>query len=91
MDSSFAAWEGDLRPEFSDAEVHASQNLGFARFLVPLTGTMDGRPVDPWVRTTNRFREIDGEWLMIHDHVSMPVAFATGRTVMNLSSAKPFG
>ncbi|MGW2133491.1 YybH family protein [Streptomyces coelicoflavus] len=87
----FAAFEGPLRMEFSGLEVIASPGLSIARLMVRLVGRMDGRPFDAWVRTTNCFRPVDGEWLMVHDHVSMPLDFGTGRTLMNLSPTKPFG
>ncbi|GGP64850.1 nuclear transport factor 2 family protein [Saccharothrix coeruleofusca] len=87
----FAAWRGPLRLDFADVEVHASTDLGFARLLVRLVGTMNGQEVDLWVRTTNCFRRVDGQWLMIHDHVSVPLDFATGRALTTLSPSKPMG
>ncbi|MFI5937931.1 YybH family protein [Actinoplanes sp. NPDC051494] len=87
----FAAFAGPLRLEFAGLEVHSSDQLAVARVFVRLDGTMNGQDTDMWVRTTNCFRLIDGRWLMFHDHVSMPVDFATGRTVMHLSPEKPFG
>ncbi|MCS7480428.1 YybH family protein [Umezawaea endophytica] len=87
----FAVCEGPLSLEFSNVEVHASHDLGFARLMVRMVGTMNGEGLDMWVRTTNCFRLIDGEWLMIHDHVSMPSDLATGRTLTHLSPTKPFG
>lgn len=87
----FAAFDGPFVFEFSGMRVHASGELGFARAHARLAGTMFGADVDFWVRTTNCFRLIGGEWLMIHDHVSMPTDFSTGKTLMNLSPEKPFG
>lgn len=87
----FAAFDGPLRLEFSGLEVHASAELAFARLFVRLVGVMNGNDTDMWVRTTNCFRLIDGQWLMIHDHVSMPLDFATGRSLMHLTPEKPFG
>ena len=52
---------------------------------------MYGQEVDLWTRVTNCFRRIDGEWLMIHDHVSVPIDLATGKALLNLSPAKPLG
>lgn len=87
----FAAWQGELRLEFDALEVHATDDLAFVRSFVRLVGTMYGEQVDLWTRVTNCFRLIDGEWLMIHDHVSVPIDFATGRALLNLSPAQPFG
>ncbi|MEV7629816.1 nuclear transport factor 2 family protein [Actinoplanes sp. NPDC089786] len=87
----FAVFEGPLRLEFSGLQVQAADQLAVVRVLVRLDGTMDGQVTDMWVRTTNCFRLIGGQWLMFHDHVSMPVDFATGRTLMHLTPEKPFG
>jgi hypothetical protein len=31
------------------------------------------------VRVTNGYRKIDGNWLIVHSHVSVPVDLATGK------------
>jgi ketosteroid isomerase-like protein len=87
----FTAFTGPLRLEFAGLEVHSSDQLAVARVFVRLDGTMNGQATDMWVRTTNCFRLIDGQWLMVHDHVSMPTDFATGRTLTHLTPEKPNG
>ncbi len=85
----FAAWQGNPALEFADVEVHASGTLGVVRLLCRLTGVMGGREIDLWVRQTNCFRSVDGDWLMFHDHVSVPVDVATGEALMDLSPGQP--
>jgi ketosteroid isomerase-like protein len=87
----FQTFEGPLQVEFSNLEVIASPDLSIARLMVRLTGSMNGQSSDMWVRSTNCFRLIGGEWLMVHDHVSMPLDFATGKSLMHLTPTKPFG
>ncbi|WP_424187882.1 YybH family protein [Actinokineospora sp. G85] len=87
----FAAFQGPLSLEFSGMEVHASDELAVARVFVRLVGVLNGQDTDMWVRTTNCFRRIDGRWLMFHDHVSVPLDFATGRSLTHLTPEKPFG
>ncbi|PRX50071.1 ketosteroid isomerase-like protein [Prauserella shujinwangii] len=89
--SFFTAFQGPLNLEFSSMEVHAADELAVARVFVRLVGVMNGQDTDMWVRTTNCFRRIDGRWLMIHDHVSVPLDFATGRPLTHLTPEKPFG
>jgi ketosteroid isomerase-like protein len=31
-----------------------------------------GKRVDLWTRATIGFRKIDGRWLVVHEHVSVP-------------------
>jgi ketosteroid isomerase-like protein len=87
----FSQWTGTPKLEFSDMEAYAAGDLSFVRLLVRLVGTMTGQQLDIWVRQTNCFRRIEDEWLMIHDHVSVPTDFATGQSLLGLSPAKPFG
>lgn len=81
----FEAFTGPVTLEFADLEVYASGDLAFIRAFVRLAGIMYGNDLDTWVRQTNCFRLIDGEWLMIHDHVSWPTDFATGQSLMTLT------
>ena len=37
-----------------------------------------------WVRGTLCFRKIDGNWLIAHDQVSVPLDIASGRGVVDL-------
>jgi ketosteroid isomerase-like protein len=37
-----------------------------------------------WVRASFGFRKIDGEWLIVHDQVSVPFDVRTGRGVTDL-------
>ena len=87
----FTAFQGPLRLEFSGMRVHAADELAVARVFVRLVGTFNGQATDMWVRTTNCFQLIDGQWLMVHDHVSVPTDFATGRSLTDLTPDKPYG
>jgi ketosteroid isomerase-like protein len=81
----YESFEGPIGLEIADLIIHAEGNLAIARCAVRMSGTMFGRPIDAWTRTTNCFRLIEGEWLMIHDHVSWPIDFATGKALMDLT------
>jgi ketosteroid isomerase-like protein len=59
--------------------------VAFARGLERLSGTLKGgHKVDMWVRFTECYRKTKGHWLAIHDHVSVPADFDTGKAVMDL-------
>ncbi|WP_380167593.1 nuclear transport factor 2 family protein [Jannaschia sp. R86511] len=83
--SFFAAWQGVPHLELTDVEVHGAGDLAVVRAMVRLHGTMSGQATDLWVRQTNVFRHLGGQWLMVHDHVSVPTDFATGRSLTDLS------
>jgi hypothetical protein len=54
--------------------------------LVRAHGTLtNGREVDYFVRVSNTCRRPDHDWLISHEHVSLPVDVASGRAVMDLT------
>ena len=59
--------------------------MAFAHSLNRLSGTLkNGNRSGFWVRATFCFRKIDGDWLVAHDHVSVPLDVETGRAVLDL-------
>ena len=40
---------------------------------------MKGQPIDLVVRVTDGYRKVDGNWLIAHEHLSVPVDYATGK------------
>ena len=61
--------------------------MGFSHSIQHLTGTdTKGQPVDVTVRVTDVYRKIKGNWLIVHEHVSVPVDLNTGKPDL---SSKP--
>ena len=86
----FELFEEDLKVTIDDLTVYQSGDIATVRGLTRLEGTVAGGPFyDVWVRETNVLRRIDGEWLVVHDHVSVPIDFATGEALMELAPAVP--
>lgn len=84
----FGQWEGSPGLEFADMRIQGSDDLAVVRLLVRLTGVMNGASLDLWVRQTNCFNRADGQWVMFHDHVSVPTDFATGSSLLDLLPAE---
>ena len=75
--------------EIRDLAITVVDDVAFAHSFNRISGTVkiaDGNAnkVGPWVRYTGVFRKIQGAWLIVHDHVSAPLDFASGRALMNL-------
>jgi hypothetical protein len=52
-----------------------------------LTGKgKDGNPMDATMRITDVLRKSSGKWLIVHEHVSVPVDLASGKADL---SSKP--
>ena len=70
---AFAAYTGPIDYEVRELEVTADGELAFAHSINRVSGTVAAdRHSDLWVRWTACFRRIDGVWLVVHDHVSVP-------------------
>ena len=83
---AFAAYTGPFDYEVHDLNVTTHGELAFAHSLNHVTATLaSGHIVDMWLRWTACFRRIDGVWLVVHDHVSVPADLEHGRAVLNLA------
>ncbi|MEM1338702.1 MAG: nuclear transport factor 2 family protein [Bacteroidota bacterium] len=75
----------DIELTFEDLTVFQSGDLATIRGLTRLQcSTADGGTIDMWSRETNVMRKINGEWLIVHDHVSVPMDFVTGQALTDL-------
>ena len=82
-------YEGPIAVDYRHVHVTTSGSLGYAAGLEHLDGTLKGgEKSEMWARFTSIFRKVDGKWLDIHDHVSVPVDMATGKGALELKPAK---
>jgi ketosteroid isomerase-like protein len=64
----------------TDLGITVEGNLGFSHSFQRVTGTdRQGRSIDRTVRVTDGYRKIRGSWLIVLEHVSMPVDLTTGK------------
>lgn len=76
-----AAYKGPIKFTISDLSYWTSGDLGFGYSIQRIVGTdTKGNPSDMTVRVTDAYRKIGGKWLIVHEHVSVPV---------NLDTLKP--
>jgi ketosteroid isomerase-like protein len=74
-----ATFKGPLKFEISDLSVTVDGTMGFGHSIQRVTGTdTKDKPVDLTVRVTDVYRKIKGSWLIVHEHVSVPVDLDTG-------------
>jgi ketosteroid isomerase-like protein len=45
-----------------------------------------GEQADYWVRVTSGFRVVNGRWLIVHEHISMPIDMQTLQAVSSLQT-----
>jgi ketosteroid isomerase-like protein len=83
---AFAAFQRPLGYEIRDLTITSGGDVAFAYGFARLSGTLkNGNRSDGfWVRFTACFRKIDGDWLIVHDHASVPLDLESGRALLNL-------
>ena len=76
----FAMFKGPPKFWITDLQVEAAGTLGYSHSIQHVSGTdMKGQPIDLVVRVTDGYRKVDGNWLIAHEHVSVPVDLTTGK------------
>jgi uncharacterized protein (TIGR02246 family) len=79
-------FDGPIHVEYRDMRIVAGSDVAFIHCLERFTGKMkNGQPMDMWFRTTSGLRKINGQWRIVHDHVSVPTDFNTGKAVLDLT------
>jgi len=75
-----AGFKGPVKFDISDLAITAVDDIGYGHSIQHVTG-MDtkGKPVDFTVRVSDVYRKLDGKWLIVQEHVSVPVNFDTGK------------
>ncbi len=83
-----AFFSGPITYEISDLSVAAGGTLGYGHSIQHVSGTSaKGTPIDLTVRVTDVYRKVKGNWLIEHEHISVPVdLFGSGQPDL---SSKP--
>lgn len=69
----FATWDGPIDCEVHDLSIERGDDVAFCTSLNRMRGTKtDGEQVDLWFRVTLGCRRVDGRWLVVHEHASVP-------------------
>jgi uncharacterized protein (TIGR02246 family) len=84
----FASFPGPVETfEINDLKVMTDGNLAFSHSVQRAVVTdKDGKKADITFRLTDVYRKTNGKWLIVHEHVSVPVDLATGKADL---SSKP--
>jgi ketosteroid isomerase-like protein len=71
----FASFEGPLGFELKNLRIVPGDGAAFCHYLSLVTGARPGgRTSGYWVRGTTCFERRDDEWLVAHEHISMPAS-----------------
>jgi uncharacterized protein (TIGR02246 family) len=74
------SFNGPITVELTDLDITADDNLAYGHSIQRVAGTdKQGKTLDLTVRVTDVYKKINGNWLVIHEHVSVPVDLDTGK------------
>jgi uncharacterized protein (TIGR02246 family) len=80
LENFVALFKGPVKFEVSDLHIEADGTLGYSHSIQHVSGTdAKGQPIDLTWRNTAAYRKIGGNWLVVHEHDSVPVDLATGK------------
>jgi len=75
-----AQYPGPVKIEISDLSVTAEGNIGFGHSIQSgFVTRKNGTKLTAAYRVTDGYRKINGKWLIVHEHVSVPVDLETGK------------
>ena len=74
------SFNGPITVELTDLDITTDDNLAYSHSIQRVAGTdKQGKKLDLTVRVTDVYKKINGNWLVIHEHVSVPVDLDTGK------------
>jgi len=80
-----AQYDGPIHVEYRDMRIVSSGDVGFVHALERFSGKLKGgQQSDMWLRYTGGLQRTNGKWLIIHDHVSVPTDFESGKAMLDL-------
>ena len=85
---AFALYTGPFSYELDELRVTTTQgeDLACVHSLNHVKATLANAQIsDFWLRWTACLRRIDGVWVIVHDHVSVPADLEHGRAVVDLT------
>jgi uncharacterized protein (TIGR02246 family) len=83
----FDSLNGPITVELTDLDIVTDRNLAYSHSIQHVAGTdKQGKKLDLTVRVTDVYKKAQGRWLIIHEHVSVPVDLDTGKPDL---SSKP--
>jgi ketosteroid isomerase-like protein len=73
--------DGPLSVEMSDLDLATNgSNLAFSHSVVHVSGKqIGGGAIDHISRVTHVYEKLNGKWLIVHEHVSVPIDMAAGK------------
>jgi ketosteroid isomerase-like protein len=81
----FSSFEGSIGYEIRDLSITMGDRVAFCHSLNRISGTKtDGGKIDMWVRATLCLCKVNDQWLVTHEHQSVPFYVENGKASLDL-------
>lgn len=67
-----------------DLNVAVGGEIAFSHSLASCGTVVDGQEQASWMRATVGYRRVDGRWMIVHEHWSVPFDPESGRALVEL-------
>jgi ketosteroid isomerase-like protein len=79
-DEFLGGTKGSLKYTITDLFVTTVDTVAYGHSIQRIVGTgVKGDPIDLTTRVSDVYRKINGEWVIVQEHISVPVDLDTGR------------
>ena len=81
----FELYQSTIEYELIDLSITVDDNVAFSHSLNKMGGTLkNGQKSERWLRWTACYFKLNGTWLIVHEHVSVPSNIKSGKAMLNL-------
>jgi uncharacterized protein (TIGR02246 family) len=81
----FASVQGPIDFEIRDLRSTMRDDVAFCHYLGHVKSTRTtGEKTEYWVRVTSGLRKANGQWMITHEHVSVPLDLGTMQAALDL-------
>jgi uncharacterized protein (TIGR02246 family) len=81
----FASVQGPIEYEIRDLRITVRDDVAFCHYLGHVKSRRTtGEKTDYWVRVTSGLQKMNGQWMVSHEHVSVPLNMETMQAALDL-------
>jgi len=81
----FASFQGEIGCDIRDLNITVGHEVAFSHSLYRVTGNkVGGEKVHMYWRATAGYKKLDGKWVIVHEHNSVPFDPRNGRASVDL-------
>jgi ketosteroid isomerase-like protein len=90
LEACMPCMQGPMTFELHDLSVASHGDVGFCHYLARYGATgPSGEQHTGWLRVTVCLRRVNGAWLIVHDHCSVPFDAQSGKALLDLAPEEP--